>query len=124
MPGSGTPDSVRAEIQSNALRVGNPVNLASGLIAIASLPLYGDANSLLAQGAYPFSVPITPSAATTTFLNLTGTATSDSMSKNVVVDGAGGATTFTKKGYVKVSIVDSGGVMTSGDYYIQVGLLS
>lgn len=89
-----------------------------------SKPVYVDSSSKLQAGAVPFSLPITPSSATVTFLNVTGAATSDVMTTNVVVDGAGGATTFTKKGYIKISITDTGDVMTDGDYYIQVGTLT
>lgn len=119
-----TPDGLKKEIEENANVVGNPVKLATLAPATASKPIYVDSNSKLAAGAIPFSVPITPSTATTTFLNVTGTGTADVMTTNVVVDGAGGATTFTKAGYIKVSITDTGDVMTDGDYYIQVGTLT
>lgn len=91
---------------------------------VTSKPVYIDSSSKLQAGALPFSAPVTPTSSTTTFLTLSGTATADVMTTNLVVDGTGGATTFTKKAYLKVSLVDSGGVVTSGDYYIQVGTLT
>ena len=119
-----TPDGLKKEIEENSNVVGNPVKASDNTPATASKPIYVDSSSDLASGAFPFSVPITPSAATVTFLNVTGTGTADVMTSNVVVDGTGGATTFTKKGYIKVSITDTGDVLTDGDYYIQVGTLT
>lgn len=121
---SSTPDSVRDEAASVGVRVGRPVQASTGLPGTASTMIYSDSNKLVATGAVPFAIPITPSASTVTFLSATGTATSDVMTTNLVVDGAGGATTFTKKAYLKVSVTDSGGVATNGDYYIQIGTLS
>lgn len=117
-------DGLEQKIDQGKLKVGNTVQASTGLPTTASKPMYVDSGSNLAAGAIPFSVPLTPSAATTTFLNVTGTATSDVMTSNFVVDGAGGATTFTKKGYIKISVTDSGGVGTNGDYYIQIGTLT
>lgn len=117
-------DSVVAMINAKGLNVGNQVLDASGASVTASKPLYVDSTSKLASGAIPHSVPITPSTSTTTFLNLTGSATADVMTTNFVVDGTNGATTFTKKGYVKISVTDSGAVGTNGDYYIQIGTLT
>lgn len=117
-------DSLEAKINALGLKVGNQVLSATGVAATASVPMYIDSDSRLAQGAIPFAVPITPSASTAKFLSLTGAATSDVMTTNVVVDGAGGATTFTKKAYIKITITDTGGVATNGDYYIQVGTLT
>lgn len=119
-----TIDSLEQLIDKSRLKVGNDILQATGTVVTASKPIYADSASKLASGALPFSVPITPSTSTTTFLTATGTATSDLMTANVVVDGTGGATTFTKKLYLKVSVVDSGAVATNGDYYIQLGLLT
>lgn len=122
----GTPsnDSLEAKINALGLIIGNQVLAAAKTPATASQVMYIDSDSRLAQGAIPFAVPITPSAATIKFLSLTGAATSDVMTTNVVVDGAGGATTFTKKGYIKLTVTDSNSVLTSGDYYLQFGLLT
>lgn len=114
-------DGLEQKIDQGKMKSGNQVLASTGLIGTASNPLSTDSNSNLQVTA---PVPITPSAATTTFLNLTGRATSDVMTSNFVVDGAGGATTFTKKGYIKISVTDSGAVGTNGDYYIQIGTLT
>ena len=118
-------DSLDAKINALGLILGNIVysgDLATK--ATASKPLFVDSANKLAAGAIPFSVPITPAAATTTFLSATGAGTTDVMTTNVVVDGVGGATTFTKKAYMKVTITDTNSVVISGDYYIQVGTLT
>lgn len=122
--GTQSNDSLQARIDAIGLIIGNQVLAAAKTPATASQVVYIDSDSRLAQGAIPFAVPITPSASTVKFLSLTGAATSDVMTTNVVVDGAGGATTFTKKGYIKLTVTDSNAVMTSGDYYIQVGILT
>lgn len=121
---TGNLDGLEQKIDQGKLKVGNTVQASTGLPVTASKPLYADSSSNLASGAVPFSVPITPSTSTTTFLNLTGTASADVLTTNFVVDGASGATTFTKKGYIKVSVTDSGAVGTNGDYYIQIGTLT
>lgn len=123
----GTPgiDALDAKINALGLITGNIVyssDLATK--ATASKPIYVDSASKLAAAALPFSVPITPATSTTTFLTATGTATADVMTTNVVKDGSSGATTFTKAGYLKVTITDTGSVLTNGDYYIQVGTLT
>lgn len=119
-----TIDTLETLIAQSRMKVGNDVLGSTGAVVTASKLIYADSASKMASGAVPFSVPITPSTSTTTFLTATGTATSDLMTANVVVDGAGGATTFTKKLYLKVSVVDSGAVATNGDYYVQLGTLT
>lgn len=117
-------DALEAKIDASKMKAGNQVLASTNLPTTASKPMYVDTDSRLQAGAIPFSVPVTPSTATATFLTLTGTATANVMTANFVVDGANGATTFTKAAYIKISITDSGGVGTNGDYYIQLGTLT
>lgn len=120
-------DSVRAEIVENSLVVGNPVKTALKIAALALLPMYSDANSQLKVGALPFSFPVDVSgqATTSTFLNLTGASSISGTADMTLTLVAGSAvTTFTKTGFIRVTVTDAGGNVVNGDHYIQLGSLS
>lgn len=139
-----TPDAVREEIVENSLVVGNPVKTAAKLKALGSYLIYSDSNSNFASseitaskpvytdsssvpqtGAFPFAVPMSAASTTAAFLDVTGASTLSATGplNNSLVSG-GAVTTFTATGYVRVTITDDGGNITSGQHYIQVGTLA
>lgn len=115
-------DGLKQEIDAGRMRVGNQVQLASGLPAAVSAPLATDASGNLAAGT-----PLVMAALTTAvaFLDFTGqsTGSADEMMHNTIVAGAN-VTTWTKTGFIQVNITDSGGNVTNGKHYIQFGTLS
>jgi len=139
-----TPDAVREEITANSLKAGNPVKKSTGAAATANSLLYGDSSSNLetaamtaskpvyvdsssvpATGAIPFSMPITMATSTSgTFLTLTGYSSLSGVNNLGLTLVAGGTASFTIVGFTRVSLVDSGGNITTGDYYIPYGTLA
>lgn len=112
-------DSLKVELDQGRMRVGNQIQLQSGLPATTSAPLYSDSSGNLAA-----SVPLTMTAPSTTaaFLDITGTTSLSSgggtMTQTLVT--AAGATTITSAGFVRVNITDAGGNLTNGGFYLQV----
>ncbi len=105
---SSTPDAVRAELDIEKARADTvTANLQNGTTPLSRLIITGVANT------------------GTSFGSFTGASTlsADEIMHQTLVDGAG-VTTFTKTGFLRVSIVDQGGNITDGDHYIQFGSLS
>jgi len=122
-----TPDAVRAEIVENALVAGNPVKTSAKIKAVASMPMYVDSSSNFASGALPFSMPInvTSVSTTATFLTLTGNSSlSGSADMTLTLVAGSAVTTVTKAAFIRVTLSDSAGNITAGDYYIQLNTLS
>ena len=123
-------DSLVDLINKKGLNVGNIVYSAAGAPVTASKLIYADSNSQLASGTIPFAIAttvapdVTAASSTSSLLTLTGASTADVMTTTVVADGTGGATTFTKKGYIRINVTDTGDNITDGFYYIQVGTLT
>lgn len=115
-------DGLKQELDAGRMRVGNQVQLATGLVAAVSAPLSTDGNGNLAAGT-----PLVMSALTTTasFLDVTGFATlsADEIMHNSLVAGAG-VTTWTKTGFIQINVTDSAGNITNGKHYIQFGTLT
>lgn len=115
-------DGLKLEIDQGRMRVGNQVQLATGLPAVASQPLMTDASGNLAA-----ATPLLMSALTTavSFLDVTGqsTTSADEMMHNTLVAGAS-VTTWTKTGFIQINVTDAGGNITAGKHYIQFGTLS
>lgn len=144
MSTSATPDSVRSEITENALKVGNPVKTAAGAAGTASSLIYEDSSSNLATaamtaskpvyinsssvpttGAFPFSVGIGRADSTSgSFMTLTGYSSLSGVNDLGLTLVAGGTASFTIVGFTRVSLVDSGGNITTGDYYMPYGTLA
>jgi hypothetical protein len=142
---SPSADAVKTEIDQSKMKVGNIITATTGLpttasalpyvdsasklaatAVTASKPVYINSSSIPQTGAIPFSVPVSLGTSTTaTFLNVTGysTASADTMMTFPLVAG-GNVTTFTKTGFIKVTVTDTAGNLTDGDHYIQIGTLS
>ncbi len=118
-------DSSEASITSAVLYADSSGNLGKTTVT-ASKPVYVDSSSVPQTAAFPFTVPISSGTTTsTTFLSLTGTSTGEAntaMTYPLVLGSS--VTTFTKTGFIKVTITDSAGNLTNGDHYIQIGTLS
>ena len=105
---SSSPDSVRAELDIEKSRADTvTANLQNGTAPLSRLVITGVANTA------------------TGFASFTGasTLTANDIMHQTLVDGAG-VTTFTKTGFLRVSIVDTAGNITDGDHYIQFGSLT
>lgn len=115
-------DGLKTEIDQGRMRVGNQVQLANGLPAAVSGALYTDSSGNLAVGT-----PLVMSALTTSvsLLDVTGYATlsADEIMHGPLVAGAG-VTTWTKTGFLQITVTDSAGNITNGKHYIQFGTLS
>ncbi len=125
----GTPgiDALDAKINALGLFIGNIVYSGDmATMATASKPLYVDASNKLAAAAIPFSLPVSGGTVTSaTFFNITGASTGEANTQMTYPLVAGGnVTTFTKTGFIKVTVTDSAGNVTNGDHYIQIGTLT
>jgi hypothetical protein len=123
-----TLDNVMAYVKSVAFKIGNSILDASGNTGTTtSVPLYVTSDSKLAAGGFPFAVQLLSGATSTAaaVMAVTGssTLTADDIMHQTLVAGAG-VTTWTKTGFIKVNITDSGGNIVNGDHYIQFGTLS
>lgn len=103
-----TPDAVRTELDLEKTRQDTAVsNLRDGTSSLSRLVITGVANT------------------GTSFADLTGSSSlsaSGSLYGTLVV--ASGMTTFTVTGYARVTVTDSGGNITDGDHYIEIGTLT
>lgn len=106
-----TPDALREEIRVN------------GLAWIASV---ADDFTDLEAGTTPFSkVTISNVASTTAALqSFTGVSTLSGTADLTLTLAAGAAASFTTVGFVRVTLTDSGGNITDGDYYLPFGTLA
>ena len=134
-----TPDAVREEIKENALVVGNPVKTAAKLQTITSSLIYADSDSKMAKttvtaskpvyidsssvpqtGGFPFAVPMIAGASDTSAAVMTvqgsATGSADELMHLTLVKGAN--TTAVIAGYMRATITDDAGVITTGDYYV------
>ena len=126
-------DSLEAKINAVGRILGNQVVTPSSLVVgTASTPLYVDSNSQVAQGNIPFATTmagVVVSGIVSTALsalNITGASELDNVDRLMIGQLVAGAqvTTFTKTGFIRVNIVDSSGLVTDGEHYIQIGTLS
>lgn len=115
-------DGLKAEIDQGRMRVGNQVQLASGLPATGSQPLSTDSSGNL-QATLPLAMAA--QATTQAVFDVQGYATlsADEIMHGTLVAGAG-VTTFTKTGFLQINVTDAAGNITSGKHYIQFGTLS
>lgn len=116
-------DALKQEIDAGRMRVGNQVQLASGLPAATSAPIYTDSSGNLAVGdTFPLvsNIASTASAGFSIRGQATGTA-NDLMHLTLV---AGANATATIAGYVRTNVTDDAGVITSGAYYMPFYTLS
>lgn len=146
---SPTPDALKAEQEianSSLMKVGNEILAVSGSSRTTYALLYSDADKKMAELAldpsnplfvgsdnlpksagFPFAVPLHAGveATSNSILAIEGRSTysADEIMHQTLVDGAG-VTTFTKTGFVRVSIIDNAGNITNGAHYIQIGTLS
>lgn len=118
-----TPDTLYGLIK----KIGDVILGSNGAPVTASQPMYVDSASKLATGGFPFAVPLISGTVDTSFsaMAITGasTNTANDIFHQTLVDGAS-VTTFTKTGFIRVTVTDSAGNITSGAHYIQVGSLS
>lgn len=119
-------DAVNQQIESRGLREGNPIKTANAGASTASSPLYVDSNSKLAVGGFPFAVSLLAGVTDTSFsaLSITGQSTgtaADAMHQTLV---SGALASFTAAGFVRVTVTDSAGNITSGAYYVPFGTLA
>lgn len=114
-------------IRNFTLKVGNLIKDLVGASASASVPLYSDSNSKLAVGGFPFALQLLAGVTDTSFsvAAITGSSTgsANELMHQTLVDGAQ-VTTFTKTGFLRVTITDSAGNITNGAHYIQIGTLT
>jgi len=119
-------EAIQAQLEANKVasakvQIGEPITDAT-----ASKVVYSDASKNVAAGSLPFELQITGATDSTfSFLDLTGASSNsaDIAMQGTLVDGAQ-VTTFTKTGFARVTITDSGGNITDGTHYIQFGTLS
>lgn len=122
------PDGLKIEIDQGRMRVGNQIQLSTGLPATASTLMFSDSSSnLSASATLPFT-PVLAAGTTSTSssaLSISGSATltANDIMHQTLVAGAG-VTTFTSAGFARVTVTDAAGNITNGDYYIQFGTLS
>jgi hypothetical protein len=141
---SPTPDSVRTELEADKMKIGNFVKASTGAYTDASQVLYVDSNKKLAgtavtaskpvyidsssipqTGAFPFACVITgASNSGMSVLDVTGYSTLSSDQIEHVTLVAGAAASLTTTGFLRISIADSAGNITAGQYYIPYGTLS
>jgi hypothetical protein len=109
------------------MKIGNEILDSTGVVGTASTLIYSDSSGKLAQGNIPFAVPLHAGVTDTSYsaLDIKGssTLTANDIMHQTLVAGAG-VTTFTKTGFIRVTITDSAGNITDGAHYIQIGTLS
>lgn len=114
-------------IRNFTLKVGNIIRDLVGGAATASSPLYVDSSSKLAVGGFPFALQLLAGVADTSFsvaaVSGSSTGSANELMHQTLVDGAT-VTTFTKTGFMRVTITDAAGNITNGAHYIQFGTLS
>lgn len=120
MAGSISPDGARAEITENAIVMGNPVKDATKTPITTPNPL--SVNSLgQLDDAVP--LPITASAITDAFTQLSGTPNGNIMTQSLVAGAS--ATTATAAGWYRITVVSvNEAIMSSGAYYVPLVTLS
>lgn len=121
-------NSIEAILRNEVLgSIGNSAKSSGGVAATISTPLFVDSSGKVAQGAIPYSMPLSAGATNTNFSVMTivgsSTLSADDIMHQTLVAGAG-VTTWTKTGFIKVNITDNAGNITSGDHYIQFGTLT
>lgn len=118
-PSSISGDAARAEIRENALVTGNPVKDSNKFpITTGANAMYMDSNSALATGpALPLTV--TSAMATTTSLLSLSAATQTGSLTNTFVASAQ-VTTATIAGYIRITVTDTAGNLTTGGYYMPI----
>jgi len=107
---SGTPDSVRAELNLKVAEADAAVDTAF---------------DNLKAGTTAFTkVAVTTTATAAALLSLTGYSTLSGENDLGTTLVAGGTASFTITGFARATLTDSGGNITNGDYYIPVGTLA
>lgn len=113
-------DNLLRHINNDRMQVGNKVLNSAGTDAVSSSnPLSTDSTGLLQVSGL---LPITQTTITEGVLSITGTGAADVMTQTLV--SGSDATTWTKSGWIRVKVTDSGGRFTNGYHYIQVGTLT
>ena len=120
-------DAIEAELVAGRLAIGNVVVVSStGAKSTASSNLYVDSSGQLQSGNLPFELPLYAGTADTSYSVITTrstvTQTADDALHCTIVQGA--AASLTTAGFLRITITDDGGVLTSGKYYIPFGTLS
>lgn len=144
-------EGLKQLIDQQGMKIGNAIRATTGLpttanalpyigsesalaatAVTASKPVYIDSSSVPQTGDIPFATTmagVVVSGIVSTALsalNVTATVDVDNVDRLMIgqlVDGAK-VTTFTKTGFIRVNITDSGGVVANGEHYIQIGTLS
>lgn len=100
---------------------------SSEVAATASVPVYSDANSNVQVGGFPFVVPfvagVTNTANAVFSVEGSTTGSANELMHQTLVLGSS-VTTFTKTGFIRVTVTDDAGNITNGDHFIQIGTLS
>jgi len=139
-----TPDSLRQELDQKAMAVGNYVITATGAVSSTSAmpylnsvgqletkplnadkPLWVDASNIPHAGEFPFAVQLHAGVTDTSYSTLAIKGSSSVSANNIyrqtLVEGSQVTTFGTTKCYARVTVTDSGGNCTDGDYYIELG---
>jgi hypothetical protein len=86
---------------------------------VTSKPVYIDSSSNIQAAALPFPIPLSAGATDTSFSVATivgqATGTANDLMHLTLVKGANATATIA--GYYRVTVTDSAGVITTGDYY-------
>lgn len=109
-------DALKQEIDAGRMRVGNQVQLSTGLPAVTTLSQnYIDSNSQLQTAE---AVTVNQSTSTVELFDLRGRGTSATLTQTFVK--GSDVTTATIGGYIRVKITDAGSAITSSSYYLPV----
>ncbi len=116
-------DGLKQEIDAGRMRVGNQVQLATGLPAAASAPIYTDSNVGLAVGdTFPLVSNIGSTASAGYSIRGQATGSANELMHLTLVAGANATATIA--GFVRVNVTDDAGVITTGAYYAPFYTLS
>ena len=97
------------------MREGNPVNNSDGSSNTGSQNMSTDANGNMQLTP---DVPIVQPTSTSQLLTVTGKSTSGVLTTTLV--NGSDVTTTTKGAFMRVNLTDSSGLITNGNYYIEL----
>ena len=113
---SSTPDGLKQEIDQGRMNVGNQVLTATGAPINTASPMFVDANGRMAA-ALPVVMATGATNTGISVLSIQGSATGSANDLMHLTLVAGANATATIAGYMRITVTDDAGVITTGNYY-------
>lgn len=121
-------DGLKQELDAGRMKVGNNPVDANGFALtgtnVSTVPYIDSAGTWqVAPIALPLMAGVISTSNSVLSIQGASTLTANDIMHQTLVAGAG-VTTFTSTGFLRVTVTDSAGNITSGQHYIQIGTLS